>query len=125
MPYISSEEVAAKRKALRVMLPEYKLSVTKEHHSGIIVAVMAGPDSLIDDEHGGYLQVNHYHIDRNHDGESARVFNLINEVCNAGMRSGHHDSDYGYVPGYYVNIHVGKWDRPYQVKPEMAAKRKA
>ena len=43
MPYITKDQVKAKRAALKAALPAYKLSVTTEHYSGIKVAVMAGP----------------------------------------------------------------------------------
>ena len=43
MPYITKDQVKAKRAALKKALPQYKLSVTTEHYSGIKVAVMAGP----------------------------------------------------------------------------------
>ena len=43
MPYITKEQVKAKRAALKAARPQYKLSVTTEHYSGIKVAVMAGP----------------------------------------------------------------------------------
>ena len=43
MPYISSEEVAAIRKAIRAALPEYSISVTKQHHSTVQVSIMSGP----------------------------------------------------------------------------------
>lgn len=47
MPYISSQDVAAKRKAIRAAFPQFKFSVTKDGHSGITVAVMAGPMDLL------------------------------------------------------------------------------
>ena len=54
MPYITKDQVKAKRAALKAALPQYKLSVTTEHYSGIKVAVMAGPTDFktIEQKHG-------------------------------------------------------------------------
>ena len=43
MPYITKEQVAAKRAAIKKALPEFKLSITTENYSGIKVAIMRGP----------------------------------------------------------------------------------
>ena len=39
----------------------------------------------------------------------------------AGQRITQNDADYGAIPNFYVNIHIGKWDRPYQVTQKKAA----
>ena len=56
MPYITKDQVKAKRAALKAALPAYKLSVTTEHYSGIKVAIMAGPTDFGTE----YQQLNPY-----------------------------------------------------------------
>jgi hypothetical protein len=121
MPYITKEQVKAKRKALKAALPEYKLSITTEHYSGIKVAIMRGPSSL----HGTtYSQLNPYidyreeRWDRDLEDhasypEIADLMEIIMPILNEGIGEGFQDSDYGHVPDYYTWVHIGKWDKPY------------
>ena len=123
MPYITKEQVKAKRDALKKALPNYKLSVTTEHYSGIKVAIMSGPS----DFHGTtYEQLNPYRDyreelwDRDLEDavsypEIANIMDIIMPILNEGMGEGFEDSDYGHVPSYYTWVHIGKWDKPYQV----------
>jgi ABC-type phosphate transport system auxiliary subunit len=65
------------------------------------------------DAEGGYIQVNHYHLDSHFKGD---VLAFLTEA-NAILNQGNHNrsdvmSDYFDV-GWYVNIHVGKWNKPY------------
>jgi hypothetical protein len=130
MPYITKEQVKAKRKALKAALPQYKLSITTEHYSGIKVALMSGPT----DFGTGYEQLNHYrdYAKRRYNSttgewtsrpEVQEVLDVIMPILNEGMGAGFEDGDYGHVPGYYTWVHIGKWDRPYvctQPEPTLA-----
>ena len=120
MPYITKEQVQAKRKALKAALPQYKLSITTENYSGINVALMAGPT----DFGTGYEQLNHYrdYAERRYNEvtgeftsrpEVQEVLDVIMPILNEGMGDGFQDSDYGHVPDYYTWVHIGKWDKPY------------
>ena len=119
MPYITKEQVKAKRDALKKALPNYKLSVTTEHYSGIKVAIMRGPSQL----HGStYEQLNPY-IDYREDRwegdervsypEIAELMDIIMPILNEGKGASTEDSDYGMIPDYYTWVHIGKWDKPY------------
>jgi hypothetical protein len=120
MPYITKEQVKAKRKALKAALPQYKLSITTEHYSGIKVAIMAGPTDFGTE----YSQLNPYHDYREKtwnryteqyesDPQIADVMDVIMPILNEGKGEGFEDSDYGRVPDYYTWVHIGKWDKPY------------
>ena len=123
MPYITKDQVKAKRAALKAALPAYKLSVTTEHYSGIKVAIMAGPTDFGTE----YTQLNpyiNYREERynNSTGEwdpgnphIQDVLDIVMPILNEGMGEGFEDSDYGHVPDYYTWVHIGKWDKPYQV----------
>jgi hypothetical protein len=114
MPYITTEEVKEKRKAIRAALPEYKLSVRCRNYSTVDVTIVEGPGPMPSWEgRDGYMQVNPFHLESNHEGEALRVLSIINDIARSGMSKGFHDSDYGYVPGHYVDISIGDWDRPY------------
>ena len=122
MPYITKDQVKAKRAALKAALPAYKLSVTTEHYSGIKVAIMAGPTDFGTE----YTQLNPYINYREERYNSSTgewesnphiqdVLDIVMPILNEGMGEGFEDSDYGHVPDYYTWVHIGKWDKPYQV----------
>ena len=123
MPYITKDQVKAKRAALKAALPAYKLSVTTEHYSGIKVAIMAGPTDFGTE----YTQLNPY-IDYREERYNSNtgeydsnphiqdVLDIVMPILNEGQGEGFEDSDYGHIPDYYTWVHIGKWDKPYQVK---------
>ena len=122
MPYITKDQVKAKRAALKAALPAYKLSVTTEHYSGIRVAIMAGPTDFGTE----YTQLNPYinyreeRYNSNTDTWDSNpniqdVLDIVMPILNEGMGEGHEDSDYGHIPDYYTWVNIGKWDKPYQI----------
>ena len=122
MPYITKDQVKAKRAALKAALPAYKLSVTTEHYSGIKVAIMAGPTDFGTE----YTQLNphiNYREERYNSNTGQYesnphiqdVLDIVMPILNEGMGEGFEDSDYGHVPDYYTWVHIGKWDKPYQI----------
>ena len=120
MPYITKDQVKAKRAALKAALPQYKLSVTTEHYSGIKVAIMAGPTDFGTE----YTQLNPY-IDYREERYNSNtgeydsnphiqdLLDIVMPILNEGKGEGFQDSDYGHVPDYYTWVHIGKWDKPY------------
>lgn len=115
MPYISKESVKVIREKLKNTFPEFKFSVTCSNYSSVNVNVMAGPIDFGSE----YSQVNHFWIDEHwKEKPKAKKFLLavdkIMNSCNDG--SGHEDVDYGFIPSYYRNISIGKWDKPYVKK---------
>ena len=121
MPYITKDQVKAKRAALKAALPAYKLSVTTEHYSGIKVAIMAGPTDFGTE----YTQLNPYinYREERYNSNTGEyesnppiqdVLDIVMPILNEGMGEGFEDSDYGHIPDYYTWVHIGKWDKPYQ-----------
>ena len=120
MPYITKEQVKAKRKALKAALPQFKLSVTTEHYSGIKVAIMEGPINFGIE----YTQLNP-HIDyRAHSWNRYTeeydsnppiqdLLDIVMPILNEGKGASTEDGDYGSIPDYYTWVHIGKWDKPY------------
>jgi hypothetical protein len=122
MPYISKEQVKAKREALKKALPQFKMSITTEHYSGIKVAILSGPvDFGVE-----YSQLNQYadYREPRWDRQTeqyvsnpaiADLMETVMPILNEGIGNGFEDSDYGHVPDYYTWVHIGQWDKPYAV----------
>ena len=118
MPYLSTEDVKAKRKELRTAFPDFKLSVTKNNaHSGIVVTFLEGPISMLRDPSRGYEPVNHLWIDSHYEDKLvAEVLKKAAEIASRGKRIVNHDSDYGSIPNFYTELAVGRYDKPYVVR---------
>ena len=123
MPYISKDQIRAKRAALKAALPAYKLSVTTEHYSGIKVAIMAGPTDFGTEYQQLHPYINYREARYNSNTDTwdsnpniQDVLDIIMPILNEGKGEGFEDSDYGHVPDYYTWVHIGKWDKPYQQK---------
>lgn len=72
-----------------------------------------GPDNF-----KGYLQVNHFHYDKNFAGKALEFFNeLIPALQSENFDKSDIQSDYFHV-GYYLSVNVGKWDKPYELIKE-------
>ena len=123
MPYITKDQVTQKRKELKAALPNYKLSITTEHYSGIKVAIMSGPTDFGTE----YSQLNPHHDYRGEtwnrsteewdsDPEIQDLLDVIMPILNEGKGAGYEDGDYGSIPDYYTWVHIGKWDRAYEIK---------
>lgn len=110
MPYISTAKVKEIRDELKTKLPEYKFSVVREHHSKVNVSIMEGPLNLAGDH------INPFWIEDNfkNEPEKVKLYSSIKNIINAGNRIIAEDGDYGSIPQFYINIQVGKWDKPYQ-----------
>ena len=135
MAYISTPEVAAIRKQLKEQLPQYKFSVKRDHTSSVTVAFMKGPafkEFVYRDRNGDNVagdintheQLNHYHAESFYGEENAAIIKKVEKIVKtAPYLEGVGDlwfdksdsmSDYFHT-AYYMSIHVGKWDKPYQV----------
>ena len=76
MAYIGAEDVKAIREALKKEFgKDFKFSVTRDHYSGVRIAIMSGVANFYDGEldstdkyngrvnkFNGYTQLNHYHL---------------------------------------------------------------
>lgn len=118
MPYITSERVAAIRKQIKKEFPSIKFSITREHYSTVKVAILAAPINLQGtDEHSrNYYSVNEFYIHEHYANEPEKLslFTRLTAIMREGMSTGHEDGDYGYVPGHYIDLKVGEWNKPFQ-----------
>ena len=117
MAYITQADKKIIAAALKVALKEFptvKYSLSIQNHHAITCIIKQGPACLkpATNTNGN---VNHYHIDKNHNEEAAKILNLIN----AAMHIGHWDesdtqTDY-FNCAWYVHIGIGRWDVPFVV----------
>jgi hypothetical protein len=134
MAYMSKENKAKIKAALDVVMKGtgIKWSLAVRHHSSIVLNIKSGPMDFIGNYNAtmtdptyvhynprsevardDYIQVNVYHFDKHFSGE---VKDLLAKIL-AAMNDGNYDNsdsqrDY-FDCGWYSEINVGRWDRPY------------
>lgn len=113
MPYIESSQVAQMRKAIRAALPEYKISVTKRHHSSVDVCLLSGP--IVEAAINVFWYKDHLGPDKEDRPDAIAVIDaVIAEIFKVQTpKTLVEDSDYGNVPTFYYDVTFGKWDKPY------------
>lgn len=118
---------------LRPILKKYKVkaSLSVLHHSSICLNIKSSPIDFLGNYNKVYgkirthannpfvpedkhLQVNEYWFHEHFDGEALMFLIEVKKV----MDNGNHDrsdiqTDYFDV-GWYININIGRWDKPYQ-----------
>lgn len=116
MAYLSSEDVKTIRNRIKEAFPLYKWSVTREHATGVRVALMES-DLVFPDN---YDQINHYYIDTQyaHDVKAwdvlLKVLDIITNVKEYKDRNfGDPGADYPNMT-YFISMSIGKWDKPHK-----------
>lgn len=113
-----TKEIAKEiRQELKKEFPKFKFSVTSDYNS-ITVTLMEGPVSpFANDDQEGYEQLNHYYLEddlRLKEG-ARKMLQKVNQIANReNYDNSDHMTDYFDV-GFYFNLHIGKWDRPFKV----------
>lgn len=124
MAYINAEEVKSIRVALKKEFPAVKFSVTKRHHSVVVVSIMKSDIDFSDIMDGrNHMGLNRFWIDDNYPAH-AGMFKRIVEICKAApFEAGVGDkwfdkseieTDYHHT-AYYIDVNIGKWDKPYEM----------
>jgi hypothetical protein len=132
MAYVSQELKAKLAPTVKAVLKKYKMkgSLAVRNHSTLVCNVKSGPIDIISNmfdkavkEPGThynrnpvkptYIDVNPYHIANSYTGKAQKFLLELK----AAMDNGNHDNsdiqtDYFDV-GWYVDINVGSWDKPY------------
>jgi hypothetical protein len=92
-----------------------KATLAVNNHSTLVLNISKGAIDFRALSIGRFSdQVNHYYIDKQFTGV-AREF--LEEAYKAMMVGNHNNSDIQtdyFDVGFYVNINIGKWDRPYE-----------
>ena len=126
MAYIDAKDVAQIRKELKETFPKFKFGVRKRDSMAVSVTIKAGPTDFSDIMAGRkYAQINGYHLGNY--GEHTEFLSRVQEIIKtAPMRgdgyrkSGWYDNsdamtDY-FDTAYYIDISIGQYDQPYEVK---------
>lgn len=129
MAYMSQERKAALTPGIKAVLKKYNLkgSISVNNHSTLVVTIKEGPIDFIGNmlavavtrpgyyNNGtpSYMQVNPYWISEHYTGSARDCLIALKDA----MDVGNHDrsdiqTDYFDV-GWYVNINVGRWNKPY------------
>ena len=121
MAYMNQEKKAKIAPAVKAILKKYnvKASLAVRNHSTLVLNVKQGPIDFINDFGNSEdakkfgIQVNPYWYHEHFTGESKK---FLTEVITA-MNDGNHDrsdiqSDYFDV-GWYVDVNIGQWNKPY------------
>lgn len=135
MAYMSQEKKAQIAASLKPIMPKsWKWSLAVNNHSTIVLTITSAPVDLIaesmrvhNDYYAGreesvwltkpdHMDVNHYYLDKAFDGDLLVTFKKIL----AALNTDNHDNsdvmtDYFDV-GHYVDIQVGRWNKPFVVK---------
>jgi len=134
MAYMNQEKKAAIKVELDKVLKGtgIKYSLGVRNHSTLVLNISIGPIDFIGnyletvrllpgssyrdiEKVPTYIDVNTYHYKDHYTGKALEIIN----ACVKAMNQGNHDksdsqSDY-YDVGWYIDINIGKWDKPYEL----------
>ncbi len=133
MAYMSQERKAELAPAIKAVLKKYRVkgTIAVRNHSTLVINIKSGALNFIDNFNAttqaqprydgarmaeGSLDVNPYWYQEHFTGNCKKFFTEMFAACNKG----NHDrsdiqTDYFDV-GWYVDMNVGAWNRPYIVE---------
>lgn len=114
MAYFNQEMKKEKAPKIKEILKKYNMSgsLSVRNHSTVCLTLKSGQIDFSNDNE----QVNVYAIDRRFNGVKKEFLSECYEVL---MEGNHNNSDVYtdyYDVGWYVNINIGRWGKPYVVK---------
>lgn len=136
MAYIGQDKkkmIAAELKqALKGTGLKYTLGI--HHHAALVVNIKSGPVDFLQNyidtvsqtpqvlarpdlfqKPEKYIQVNNYWYHEQFTGKALELLKTMITICNKGNHD-HSDIQTDYFDvGWYLNVNIGKWDKPYQV----------
>ena len=129
MAYISQEDKKTLAPAIKAVFKKYGLkgSISIQHHMTLCANVSAGPLDLIgaaaqvgDFRSSGYYQGNAYGAtNEKYKDINPDIFNFYEDLKKAMRGALWFDksdlmTDYHHT-AYYMNINIGRWNKPYQL----------
>ena len=116
MAYMNQEKKARIAPKVKAILKKYGLkgSLAVDHYSTLVLNIRSGKIDFQKDSVGEFhYQINHYWAHEHFGGKAKKFFAEVIPALN----DGNHDnsdsmSDYFDV-GWYIDINVGRWDKPY------------
>ena len=128
MAYISQEKKKALEPKIKEINKKYgvKARLSIRHHSSLVLNISSGKidfiknynENTIDSQKEESIQVNPYYFKEHFSGEARDYLREVIEVMNTdNYDNSDRQTDYFDV-GHYVDVNVGKWDKPYKVTAE-------
>jgi len=120
MAYITTEQVKNFRKEIKKAFPSqlgWKFSITKRNYSSIVVSIMEAPIELRSNsglEKGDRLGNACFHNSYVNDF-GKEVCSKISDIINVGNYDRSDSMTDYYDVGWYTTIHLGQWDKVFQV----------
>jgi len=135
MAWINQEGKTKLAPGIKAVLKKYgmKGSISLRHHSTLVVTISEGlldvisnmyeiamtkPESYFARDKApkpNYMQVNEHWIGDNYSGKCKDFLEALKDAMNVGNHNRSDiQTDYFDV-GWYLDINIGKWDKPYQL----------
>lgn len=115
MAYITADRTREIKKELKAKFPNLTFSVRREHYTSVDVAIVAGDvdfSDLLNEDGRTYKQLNHYYLDNY--GKHSQLFKDIYKIVDEGNYNNSDSMTDYFDVGFYVDMSIGKWDKPYQ-----------
>tara|TARA_R110000868_G_scaffold57548_2_gene177655 strand:+ start:1303 stop:1710 length:408 start_codon:yes stop_codon:yes gene_type:complete len=131
MAYYSQERKQEAAPKVKAILKKYgvKASLSVHHNSTVVLNIKSGKldfiadfNTTVSDQPGGfrngnpattYISVNPYHFQTHFSGECLQ---FLTEVFAALSEGNHNNSDIQtdyFDVGWYIDVNIGQWDKPY------------
>ena len=125
MAYISQEQKKAIEPKIKEINKKYgiKARLGIRHHSSLVLNISSGKIDFIknynenttDSQKEESIQVNQYYFKEHFSGEARDYLREVITVMNTdNYDNSDSQTDYFDV-GHYIDVNVGKWDKPYEV----------
>lgn len=144
MAYMSQENKAKLAPGIKAVLAKYGLkgSISVDNHSTLCVTIKSGkidfmsdafdintnpnnpsyigkPDWHIMKSKPDCIDVNQYWLKNNHSGIALECLTELVNAMNVGNWDKSDSSIDYFNVGWYISIHIGRWDKPYIYTPSL------
>ena len=120
MAYMNQERKQQIAAAMKPILKAYGLkgSLSVNNHSTIVLKIKSGKINFVGDSPGirnftSVLDVNPYHYQNQYVGQALEFLKKAFAVLNNGNHDNSDISTDYFDVGWYVNVRIGEWNKPY------------
>lgn len=133
MAYVSKELKASIAPTVKAICKKHgvKASLAVRNHSTLVLNIKSSKIDFITNFNNnakknfngdfefrpavGHIQVNEYHLDKYYSGKAKQFLTEVVRAMNAeNWDKSDIQTDY-FCCGYYVNVNIGQWDKPFMV----------
>ena len=124
MAYVSQELKAKLSPMIKSICKNYgvKASLAVRNHSHLVLNIKSGSidffksyDRNLNKPENGYIQVNTYWYNDHFDGVAKEFLHKVITAMNEGNFDKSDIQTDHYNVGWYVDVNIGKWNKPYQL----------